>query len=92
MKRPSQSLNADYSGVDVGEGVGDASGTANTDFVAGSGSETTSFGTVCGDDAGDAWDALAGRNLEVRMSEIRAIPTGTAIAATTAHLAQNSVF
>src|SRR5436190_1601293 len=92
LKRPSQRLNADYSGVDVAEGVDDANGTANTDFVSGSGSETASFGTVCGDDVGDAWDDVAGRDLEIWMSDSRAIrATITApIPATAAILAQQS--
>src|SRR5438105_5108243 len=92
LKQPSQSLDADYSGVDVGEGVGDVSGTANVDFVSCSGSDTTSFGTVCGDDAGDAWDDVEGRDLEIWMSDSRAAITatsiGTRIAAQTAPFVQ----
>ena len=78
-------------GVDVNSGVGDAGGDSDGDSVALGDSKGTAVAFACGDDVGDARDDVAGRDLEVRMSEIRAILRGTRIAAHTALFVQSRI-
>jgi hypothetical protein len=71
-------------GVDVNSGVGDAGGDSDGDSVALGDSKGTAVAFACGDD-------VAGRDLEARMSEIRAILKGTMIAAHTALFVQSRI-
>src|SRR5690349_10825301 len=88
LKQPSQKLNADYSGVDVDSGIGDACGDSVGIGVGVLPSRGTSlYGTI----SGPCWDDLEGRSLESGVSVHRRtiVPTAAAMPPT---FAQNSVF
>ena len=79
-------------GMDVDSGAGEACGDSAGDSIGMGACDGATVAAACGDDTGDACDAMARRSLENGISAIRATSIGTTIAAITARFVQNKIF
>lgn len=68
MKKRSRNWNANYFGVAANEGIADDCGAADGRSIAVSVGHGATDGVAVGNDAGDAWDDVAGRSLESGVS------------------------